>query len=334
VKLPVGLALALAACRASTPPGVATVPLPDGRPGIGFDDLRFSATWGVLAPAGRTGNLALVDEQTHAVTTIGGFSQEPIRFAGHDQGATSVDEGAGFLFVTDRDTQRLSVIDPSAKQIVASATLAANPDYVRYVPETNELWVTEPDSQQIEVFTLDGHQPVHAALISAPGGPESLVIDRTRARAYTNTFGPTTYSVDVRARQVVEAWPNGCQEARGIALDEIGGFVFAGCLEGRGTSLDVTRGGALAGMLDAPVTQVDIIDYAPGGGHLYLPGAGNATLAIVGVSATGALTLLATVPSVSDGHCVTADDRGNAWICDTDNGQLLVISGTAPRSTP
>jgi hypothetical protein len=87
----------LAACRARAPAGVLTVPLPDGRPGIGFDDLRFSMVWGVLAPAGRTGNLALIDVQTRAVTTIAGFSEEPLRFAGHDQGATSVDEGGGFF---------------------------------------------------------------------------------------------------------------------------------------------------------------------------------------------------------------------------------------------
>lgn len=75
-----------------------------------------------------------------------------------------------------------------------------------------------------------------------------------------------------------------------------------------------------------------MIDYSPSLGHLYLPGQSNATMAIVGVSATGQLTLLGTAPTVGRAHCVTADDRGNAYVCDPDNGDLLVIPDTTPRS--
>ena len=39
-----------------------------------------------------------------------------------------------------------------------------------------------------------------------------------------------------------------------------------------------------------------MIDYNPTLAHLYLPGATSATMAIVGVSATGALSLLGTAP--------------------------------------
>jgi DNA-binding beta-propeller fold protein YncE len=328
------LACALAACRASPPPGTTTVPLPDGRPGIGFDDLRFSTSYGVLAPAGRTGNLDLVDPATLAVRAIGGFSMEPLHFAGHDQGATSVDEGGGFLFVTDRTTDRLHIVDPGKGQIVGSAPVAASPDYVRYVPQTGEVWVTQPDAEQIEVFTLNGSQPAHAALIQTLGGPESLVIDRTRDRAYTHLWGGGTISIDVRTRAIVEQWGNGCRSSRGIALDEPRGFLFAGCDEGRGTVADVTSGGAMLGSLDVPASGVDVIDYSPSLGHLYLPGQSNATMAIVGVAASGQLSLLATAPTVSGAHCVTADDRGNAYVCDQDNGELLVIPDRTPRSGP
>jgi hypothetical protein len=326
------LSACLTACRASVPAGATVVALPDGRPGIGFDDLRFSATHGVLAPAGRSGNLDLVDVATHAVTAISGFSAEPLRFGGHDQGATSADEGGGFFFVTDRTTRTLGVVDATTQQLVASVGVAAAPDYVRYVPQTSEVWVSEPDAEQLEIFTLAGAQPTHAALIATPGGPESLVIDRTRDRAYTHLWAGATISVDVHARAVVAQWSNGCSGSRGIALDEPRGLVFAGCAEGRGTVADVTNGGALVGSLAVPATGVDVIDYAPALGHLYLPGQSNALLAIAGVDAAGALTLVATAPTVSGAHCVAADDRGNAWVCDPDNGDLLVIADTAPRS--
>lgn len=327
------LAVALAACRQSPPRGTAVIPLPDGRPGIGFDDLQFAKPYGVLVPAGRTGNLDLVDPVSRAVTAIGGFSEEPIHFAGHDQGATAVAEGAGLLFVTDRTTRKLYAADPKTRQIVASAALATAPDYVRYVPQTNELWVTEPDAQQIEVFALNGDQPTHAALIETLGGPESLVIDRMRDRAYTHLWGGGTIAIDVHTRSIAAQWSNGCSGSRGIALDEARGFVLAGCAEGRGTVADATTG-ALLGVLDVPATGVDVIDYAPALAHLYLPGQTNGTMAIAGVSATGALSLLGTVPTVGGAHCVVADDLGNAYVCDPDNGELLVVPDTLAGAAP
>ncbi|MGZ7078416.1 MAG: hypothetical protein ACXVJT_03285, partial [Thermoanaerobaculia bacterium] len=82
------IGLLLGGCRQTPPPGTPVIALPDGRPGIGFDDLQFSKTYGVLAPGGRSGYLDLVDPVTRAVTAIGGFSMEPLHFAGHNQGAT------------------------------------------------------------------------------------------------------------------------------------------------------------------------------------------------------------------------------------------------------
>src|SRR5262245_4617561 len=43
--------------------------LPDGKAGIGFDDLRYDAALGrLLVPAGRTGNLDLIDPATQEIT--------------------------------------------------------------------------------------------------------------------------------------------------------------------------------------------------------------------------------------------------------------------------
>ena len=147
------LLFALSPARASPPPAT-PVPLPDGAPGIGFDDLQFSKSLGkVLAPAARSGKLDLIDPATLKIDSIGGFSAEATYDGGHDFGATSVDEGAGLLFVTDRTAQKLDLVDPKTRAIVSSAALAAGPDYVRFVPPA-EIWVTEPDHAQIEIFTL------------------------------------------------------------------------------------------------------------------------------------------------------------------------------------
>src|SRR5438477_11599674 len=76
--------------------------------------------------------------------------------------------------------------------------------------------------------TGGGSAPTHAALIPISNGPESLVIDATRRRAYTHLWSGTTVAIDLATRSVVGRGKNLCKDSRGIALGEGGGF-HSGC---------------------------------------------------------------------------------------------------------
>jgi hypothetical protein len=309
--------------------------LPGGPPGVGFDDLRFSADFGkVLVPGGRSGFLDLVDAHTGAVSTVGGFSAEARFEGGHDYGVTSADQAGGWLVATDRTSRKLLLVDPAGGSIVSSSRLGAGPDYVRYVAPLSEIWITEPDAEQIELFGLSAEgtvTPQPIALIKIKGGPESLVIDPTRGRAYTHLWKGATVAVDLRSRAIVATWPNGCQGSRGIALDEPRGWLFAGCSEGTAVVLDLAHDGAQLSKAGSG-SGVDIIDYAPALRHLYLPGGKSATMAILGVSAKGQLSVLGTMPTAPGAHCVAADAIGNAYVCDPERGQLLKYHDPHPAS--
>lgn len=336
VSLAVGLVSAAAlAQRSPTPPAVRPLPLPDGKPGIGFDDLRFDVTaHRLLIPAGRSGNLDLIDPATDAITAIGGFTRSASWGEGHGQSVTSVDAGDGLLFATDRDARVLAVVDATARKIVARVKLAAGPDYVRFVAPTRELWVTEPRAHGIEIFALGTATPpvpTHAGFIDVPGGPESLVVDARRGRAYTHDWKDTTNAIELKSRRVVARWRAGCAAPRGIALDDARGFLFVGCEDGTAAVLDVAHDGKLLSTAQNG-RGVDIIAYDPGRAHLYLPGDESATMAIFGVGKGGALSLLGVVPTVADAHCVTTDEAGRAYVCDPRHGQLLVVRDPYPPS--
>jgi hypothetical protein len=317
------------------PRGVPIV-LPDGPGGIGFDDLGFApGLHRVLAPAGRTGNLDLVDPSTHDVTAIPGFSKSEAGQGGHGNGTTSADSGGGLLFAIDRDARQLDVVDPAGRKIIASAPLAAQPDYVRFVALTHEVWVTEPGARQIEVFSLPAQgtpTPASSATIAFPDGPESLVIDATRKRAYTHEWGSKSHAVDLATHAIVATWSNTCGSSRGVALDEARGFLFVGCDEGKAVVLDVEHDGHVLGTLSPGVSGVDIIAYNPTLAHLYLPGESTGTMAILAVAPSGALTSLGIVATVDGAHCVAADDQANAWVCDPGHGQLLLYRDGYPAS--
>jgi DNA-binding beta-propeller fold protein YncE len=314
--------LAVAAASSSN---LVSIPLPGGAGGIGFDDLVFDAAGRrVLAPGGRTGRLYLVDPDSRLVTSVEGFAARKEYDGGHDDGNTSADAGRGLVFAVDRTQRRLAVVDPARRTIVARAALAASPDYVRFVEKTGEIWVTELEPQQIEVFALPtGGSPVpkSTSTIKVPGGPEALVVDRARGRAYTNVFGGAPGASAAATHAIAGRWANGCDSSRGLALDERRGFVFVACSEGKATVLQAETGKILSTISSG--AGVDAIAYSPELGHLYVPGAKSATMAVLAVSPEGHLTLLGTVATVKGAHCVVADDRGRAFLCDQDRGQLL-----------
>ena len=54
--------------------------------------------------------------------------------------------------------------------------------------------------------------------------------------------------------------------------------------------------------------------------------------AIVGVDSKGIPTVLGHVPTRKGAHCVAADDRDQAWVCDPSSGRLVVVKDTFPAS--
>jgi DNA-binding beta-propeller fold protein YncE len=306
-------------------------PFPGGRQGIGFDDLGFAPTLRkVMVPGGSTGKLALIDPDSQNIEVIGGFSERAGYSGGHGEGITSSDAGRGLIYVTDRSSKLLDIVDPATKKIVASVRLASEPDYVRFVSETKEVWVTQPGAQRIEIFSLgnNGTPATHSGFIPVPGGPESLVIGRKQA--FTHLWRGSTLAVDIKNRTIVGKWTNGCKGSRGVALDETRGFLFAGCDEGQVNVLDVKTGKIVGHASDG--AGVDVIAYNQKLAHVYLPGADSGTIAIVGISASGAATVLKTAHTVEGAHCVTADDRDQIYVCDLTHGKILVFKDASPTT--
>jgi DNA-binding beta-propeller fold protein YncE len=319
----------------ATAGAVVPLSLPGARGGAGFDDLRFSSDLRkLLVPGGRSGRLYLVDAKTRAVEAIAGFSAAAEGGRGHSEGTTSADSGEGLIFASDRNDRTLVVVDPATRRILAREKLGSTPDYVRWVAPLGEVWVTEPGAKAIETWRLSEKSPpklTPGGKIEVADGPESLEIDPQRRRAYANTWHDVTVSIDLGSRAIASRWRNGCEGARGLAVDAERGLAFVGCKEGKAVVLDVEHDGKV--LASAPAGNgVDVIAFSGKLSHLYVPGADAANLTVLGVSARGELQVLGAVATAPDGHCVAADDQGNAYVCDPGKGQLLVFRDPYPAS--
>src|SRR5262249_13418452 len=153
----------------------------------------------------------------------------------HDFGVTSVVAlPDGLLVATDRadpdaagypgsevgnaNTPTLTVIDPSApfaSRVISKSALEAKPDFIRYVAETDKIWISEPDGgNKMQIFDRPAKgaaAPQKVSEISFGDGPESLSIDAVRGLAYSNA-GKETLSVKLADGSLgAVRWESGCR---------------------------------------------------------------------------------------------------------------------------
>ena len=332
-QLPVQAGSAALAGSAAQGPRLIRV-VPQG--GVGFDDLLYSAeSHTLLAPAGATGCVEMFDSSSLTNTPLCRLSAPGEYAGGHGEGVTSADVGAGKLFAIDRSSQSLKVAElatAQAEQAVQAYPLSGQPDYVRWVEGVREIWVTEPDQEQIEVFALgDAGKLTRTDRIAVKGGPESLVIDRARGRAYSHLWSGKTVAIEVATHALAEQFANGCRKSRGIALNSPRGLLFVGCSEGKAVVLDVNHSGKVLGTAETS-SGVDIIAANLELNHLYLPAASDGSVTVLGVRGDGSLTRLGSMAAARGAHCVASDNRSRVWVCSPDAGALLVFDDNYPRT--
>jgi DNA-binding beta-propeller fold protein YncE len=303
------------------------VSLSGGAERIGFDDIVYApALHQVIVPAAQTGRVYLIDPATSSHESCAVWQGR----------TTSADAGEGYIFAADRSHSAVNVIDPKLHKVVATATLKMEPDIVRYVPATHEVWVTEEDPQkgQVEILAFSAGGKImlsHAGDVKvAPGGgPESLAVDPARSRVYTNREGQkTTVAIDIPSHRIVAEWKSGTEgSSSGLALDETKAWLFVGSGAGGVAVLDVAHDGRILGTLKIG-KGTDLIGYSPTLRHVYVPDPKEGTLAIIGLSPSGEPRLLSTVETAKGSHAAAADDRNQVWVTDPDHGRLLVVKDT------
>lgn len=348
------VSLALGACSFKLNPNTlspVSVPLSAGDTPMHFGELNYDSRLDrVLVPASGSDKLALIAPQNRSVQVIPGLT------AGADPasglaGSASAIAAKGLIFVIDGGGLSLSVVEPSSGSVLGSASLAAPSEIVRFVPPTNELWVTQPSLEQIEVFSVpdqDPFIPASTGAISIPKGPNGLVIDRVRGLAFANQsqIGMTAV-IQVQTHGMIDQWGNGCSDARGMAVDEKAGYLIVGCNEGKVVLMDITNEGhQLASQVYGG--GINFVAYNPRLQHIYLPSGASAILAVFGIRQGGAGTLtpqptassdgsasfslvrLGTADTAVDASCITVDDKDGIWVCDPANGQVIYFVDTFP----
>jgi DNA-binding beta-propeller fold protein YncE len=299
-------------------------------------------------PAGNTARVVVIDAATNAITSLPGFETREFTLGGRRGrlGPSSVTFGEGVAYVGNRADSSLCTIDAVTLrrgECIRVGTAAEDwsgaPDGVVYVPATKEVWVTRgapplgiaSADRAISVYDASNPRALKASgKVALEASAEGYAVDAKRGRFYTNLEETKeTVAIDLRSRAVVARWKSGCDEARGLALDEAAGLLFVAC-SARVVVLDAAHGGEVKGTLDTG-KGLDNIDYSPAERLLYAAASLDATLTVARVAADGSIAALEVVQTVRGARGVVAGDAGTAFVADPAGGRILVLTFPAAK---
>jgi len=343
--------LPLAACghAAAPPPGgpdnappagpvvlsVTPIDLPggDGPDGALMDYLACDQAHGrVWVPAGNTGKVDVIDVATGALTSIDGFKTQEMERHGKKRtvGPSSATVAGDIVYVGNRGDFSVCAFDATTLAKGACATLDAMPDGLQYVASKHEVWVTTPRDKSIRVLDAAAGL-VQTARLPFDGEPEGFAVDDARGVFYTNLEDmDKTLAIDLGTRAVTHTWEPACGEdgPKGLALDHAADVLIVACAD-HVVALDAGHDGALLSKLDTG-DGVDAIDYVEPRHELFVAAARAAKITVATMTDRGVLTALATTATADGARNAVASSDGTAYVADTPQGKVLVVSRAAP----
>ena len=292
---------------------------------LGLDDLGVTADGRFLIPEAELGGVLLLSPDGGAIRLEPpGHGRRSITSALLMKGriGNGTAPAGELLIAADRRQRELIVV---GEDRVVSLPLAASPDYVRAAGD--QIWVTEPGQEQIEILGLTTSPLTVRALatIAVPGGPEALALDSEHGTAYTfSEKRGRLLRFDLATHTETADWPLDCRGVpKGLATAFSEGLAFVGCSGGVALSVSLRDGRPISRL--AVGDGVDIIAFDPARRRLYVPAAKSANLTIASVASDGSLKKLRSVPTVTRAHCVAAQ-QGMVLLCDPTHGRLLRLN--------
>jgi hypothetical protein len=299
--------------------------------GVFMDYLAYDrAHHRVWVPAGNTGKVDVVEVPSGDVAAIDGFPTQEMERRGKKRivGPSSAAVGDGVVYVGNRGDSSVCAVDATSLHKGACVTLDSMPDGLAVVPSLHEVWVTTPRDKSITV--IEASTPGTLAVkqkLTFDGEPEGYAVDDARGLFYTNLEDKDrTLQIDVKTRKVQKTWLPGCGEdgPKGLALDHAASFLFVACAD-KVKVLDAAHDGKELSSL-ATGDGVDNIDYVEPLHRLFAGAARAAKLTIATVDPHGTLTATAVIPTSAGARNPVATDDGTAYLTDSPEGKILVVS--------
>ena len=282
----------------------------------------------IWIPVGEGGSVHVFTIATSSFSRVDGFKTKAREARGRTRmmGPSAAAVGDGYVYVSDRASNEVCAVSDTTLKVGACVPLTSPPDVIGYDAASKEIWVTTPKETSITVLdATTPDQPKPKTVIKTDGEPECYAFDDQRGLFYTNLEDKNRIvSIDMKAHAVKASYALGCSEEgpRGVAVDSQRNLLFVACAD----HVEVVDGGGkFLGKLDAGA-GVDAIEYASDTKKLYVAAGKSGRLTIATFSNAGAPTIVAKGETAPSARNAVVDSSGNAYVVDSQNAKLLVVS--------
>jgi len=283
----------------------------------------------VWIPAGGTGAVCVIDAGTQALTRVENFPTADVERRGKMRkvGPTSATVGDGVVYVGNRADSSVCAVDATTLAKGACVKVPTMPDGVAFVAQTKEVWVTTPKDQSVSILDVAAPMtPKLAGSIHLDGDPEGYAVDNSHGFFYTNLEDKDrTLRIDLATRKVTATWQPECGEAgpRGLVIEPDGRWLMVACPDHM-LVLDTAKDGAIVSKLAAG-DGVDNFDYSPSNRSLYVAAGGSATIMVLRLDASGALSASASGTTAKGARNAVVTGDGVAYLADGPDGKILIV---------
>jgi YVTN family beta-propeller protein len=163
----------------------------------------------------------------------------------HGTHGVALDDAGKFGYISDGGGNAVVVFDRATLATVATIPVGLGPDAIIFEPATQTVWAFNGHGKSVSV--IDTAQRKVMATIPLPGGPEFPAVDG-KGTVFDNIEDKNEMvRLDAKTDKLTAEWPlAGCESPGGLAIDAVGGRLFASCDGKKMAVVDANTGKVLA----------------------------------------------------------------------------------------
>jgi DNA-binding beta-propeller fold protein YncE len=180
-------------------------------------------------------------------------------------------------FTTNGGTATVSVFDTETFKTLKKISVAKDPDFTFYDPQTKRVLVCHGDGEVITAIDPEKEEVI--GKVDLGGGAEAAVVDGKGTGFVNLEESAIVVSFDPKGLAVKQKWPiTGCKTPTGLAIDTQNSRLFIGCRSKVLAVMDATNGKVITTL---PIGErVDAVAF-DADSHMIYASNGDGTISVV-----------------------------------------------------
>jgi len=234
-------------------------------------------------------------------------------------------------FTTNGGSSTVSVFDTNTFKTIKTISVAKDPDFVFFDPQTKRILVCHGDAAVITAIDPDKQEVI--GKIDLGGGAEAAVVDGKGAGFVNLEESATVVSFDPKGLSVKQKWPiTGCKTPTGLAMDRRNDRLFIGCRSKVLAVMDANNGKVITTLRIGE--RVDAVAYDPDSKMIFASN-WDGTVSVIHQESADKYTSVGDIATQKSAKTMTLDPKTKRlFLSAAEMEAAPVENGQRPRMRP